>query len=494
MRSNLRSFYWPVLMCALGVTLVALVWRPAQPAQAIPTAPSAFCETYTNAPLCKQGALTCTHCHTTPPALNDYGVQLKQALNPDSTTPLKHSDFLSQLPAALLAIEGKDADGDGVSNGDEIKQGTLPGDADSKPATKPAPSCSTAPNPAGLNICGYDPRYVYKKIYIDFCGRSPDYEQLQAFDKHKTKELQMKALKSLLGQCLDSEYWVKRDGVLWRMAHDKIRPVQSVKAGEDNGDIPLGDYYDDYNLYVFIQMDNRDVRELLTADYFVDYEPALGKTEYVIRESPKGGLQSQQAVSKDKRAGMLTTRWTLVFHTMFAAIPRATAAQAYRSYLGFDIARMEGLFPVPNEPADYDNKNVRTAGCKTCHSTLDAMSYPFSRYNGLGQGYQPIYMPDRMKRFVSREGARIAMTPESGFLMGKPVKDLKEWGQIAANSDAFAKKVVMDYWKLLLGGAPKSPQDQREFEVLWRDLKGKHKYGVERMLHALIETEAYGVP
>ena len=33
-----------------------------------------------------------------------------------------------------------------------------------------------------------------------------------------------------------------------------------------------------------------------------------------------------------------------------------------------------------------------------------------------------------------------------------------------------------------------------EFEALWSDFKGEHAYQVERMLHALIMTEAYGVP
>ena len=168
MRAYLRSSYGLLALCLLGVTLLVFAWQPAKPAQAIPSAPSAFCQTYDNAPLCQQGALSCTNCHTTPPALNSYGIQLKQVLNPDTTTPLQHSDFLAKLPAAVKAIEDKDADDDGVSNGDEIKAGTFPGDADSKPAVKPAPSCKTFPNPAGLNICWYDPRYVYKKVYIDF--------------------------------------------------------------------------------------------------------------------------------------------------------------------------------------------------------------------------------------------------------------------------------------------------------------------------------------
>lgn len=37
---------------------------------------------------------------------------------------------------------------------------------------------------------------------------------------------------------------------------------------------------------------------------------------------------------------MLTTRWFLAKNTMVTPIPRTTAAQAYRAYLGYDIAKM----------------------------------------------------------------------------------------------------------------------------------------------------------
>ena len=83
--------------------------------------------------------------------------------------------------------------------------------------------------------------------------------------------------------------------------------------------------------------------------------------------------------------------------------------------------------------------------------------------------------------------------PEAGSIFGQPVADLNEWVQVAANSDYFAKATVGDYWKLLLGHNP-NDREQGEFEQLWRDLRGRHNYGVEKMLHDLIDTEAYGVP
>ena len=73
-------------------------------------------------------------------------------------------------------------------------------------------------------------------------------------------------------------------------------------------------------------------------------------------------------------------------NTMFTSIPRTTAAQAYRAFLGYDIAKLEGLWPVAGEPADYDNKGVGAPACAGCHATLDPLTYPFSRYEGIGGG------------------------------------------------------------------------------------------------------------
>jgi hypothetical protein len=98
---------------------------------------------------------------------------------------------------------------------------------------------------------------------------------------------------------------------------------------------------------------------------------------------------------------------------------------------------------------------------------------------------------------VRTEGPQITQAPASGVLLGKPVKDLLEWGRVAADSDPFAQKVVFDYWKVLVGREPDAqPADQAEYSRLWRSLKAKdgYNYRVEKMLHGLILTNAYGRP
>ena len=74
---------------------------------------------------------TCTTCHaSSSPSrenLNPYGKDFSAA----------NHDF--------GAIEGKDSDGDGFSNIDEIKAGTFPGDPNENPDKKPEPPKKPAP-------------------------------------------------------------------------------------------------------------------------------------------------------------------------------------------------------------------------------------------------------------------------------------------------------------------------------------------------------------
>lgn len=70
----------------------------------------------------------CQVCHTAPPKKNDYGKAIEAALNKSG------KDITLQV---FQSVEASDADGDGFSNGDEIRGDKLPGDASSKPAATP---------------------------------------------------------------------------------------------------------------------------------------------------------------------------------------------------------------------------------------------------------------------------------------------------------------------------------------------------------------------
>ncbi len=438
-------------------------------------------------------------CHLEPPARNAYGVQMEGVLLVGSPRPLSDADFLEGLAEALDEVADLDADGDGVSNLDELMAGAAPGDARSVPQGTQV--CPKPPEVGhGWDVCNYDERYVFKKLSLDFCGQSPTWDEMAAFDAREDK---MVALHEALDACLVSEYWIGREGVVWNLANSKILPVASIKSGPDEpGPIPLADYLDDYNYFVYTHTGDRDVREVLTGDYFVEREDGQPTVYTPFQRTPLQdynvrGADGAQAVSKNRRAGMITHRWFLMSNTMFTAMPRTTAAQAYRAYLGFDISRLEGLQDVPGEPVDYDNKGVKADACARCHATLDPLTYPFSRYEGIGgssENYLPFsYSSNRMRGFTHTDGELVAETPEEGWLLGQRVSNLIEWAEVAANSEPFAQTVVRDYWTLVMGSRPLD-NEQDEFEQLWMGLMGENEYQVQRMLHDLIETEAYGVP
>jgi len=75
------------------------------------------------------GRAECAICHDGPPKRNPYGKDLKKLVDGSSDGNLT-VDMLRQ-------VEALDSDGDGWTNGDEIKQGFLPGDPSSHPAGTP---------------------------------------------------------------------------------------------------------------------------------------------------------------------------------------------------------------------------------------------------------------------------------------------------------------------------------------------------------------------
>ncbi|MFT3842181.1 MAG: hypothetical protein QM723_34640 [Myxococcaceae bacterium] len=418
-----------------------------------------------------------------------FGASIEAHLLPGQQRPLSDTDYANALPGALAAVESDDSDGDGFPNLVEIQQGTFPGDPENHPRNV---ACSGAANP-GYQVCKYDYHYAFRKVALDFCGFSPSFAQMQMFDGY-SDGVKQQTIDDTLTACLKSDLWRGKNGQLWELAHRKIRPIGSLKSGsEDPGAIGLADYYDDYNLYTWSQIDDHDAREVLTANYFVTRTGSNPTVYATAADIPYSGL-GQSFVDTAHRAGNLTSNWTLTYFIMFTALPRTAAAQAYRGYLDLDIAKQEGLYPVAGEPKDYDQKGVTATLCTQCHATLDPLSYPFRNYNGLTGPTSAFgqYVPNRMETVFSNQSF-LAQIPESGYIFNQPVNNLLEWAQTASNSDQFARATVLDYWKLLLGGPPTSDQ-QAEFNQLWQDFKAADNYSVDKMLHALIKTEAYGAP
>ncbi len=470
-------------------------------ADARPPGPATFCATYPSSPICKTGQPACALCHDGgPPARNPFGAAIEQKLLPGVARPLTDSQYAQGLPAALKAVEAIDSDADGTTNVEEIALGTFPGSAKSAPAKAVCPPKGT--NPA-YDVCHYDARYVFRKVSLDFCGEPPAIDEVEKIAAMAPPD-QAVLIDELLDKCLASEFWAGKNGQVWQLANSKVRPIGAFKGGpEDGGFLPLADYYHDFRLWAYTQTGDHDCREVITADYWVKQ---TGPVTYVpltpAQEVAEFKNFDDENVQIDKRAGLLTSRWTLLYTTMFAVLPRGTAAQAMRAFLDQEIARMEGLTPVGNEPVDYDKKGVTNPTCAACHSTLDPLAYAYRNYNGFGNGAavnppgrgpmpRATYVEGRMEWFEAAYPG-ISKMP-SGFIFAEPVGTLMEWAEKAANSDPFARARVNDYWQLLIGRDPME-NEAAEFAKLAADLKGPHRYRIARMLHDLVRTEAYGAP
>jgi hypothetical protein len=490
--------------------LVAALTSMATAAHARPAGTSVLCETYPSSATCAGTSPRCTLCHTSTgaePDWNDYGYAVLDELFANPGYTADDASFIASLPASLRAIEAADHDGDGINSLEEIEAGTGPGDA--LDFFRALPSPLGGPNPA-YRVGAYDPAFAFARIQVAYCGASPSYEEKQAFLALPNDSARRAALHDALDACLRTDHW--RNQELPSLADDRIKPIPRFEQ-----------WHWDYRLWRYANLppcDAADVecgdslprsaRDLLTGDYHVR-EPAAGK---LVRDPL--GVDSLTSCSRDqdcdfdercqnsacrnvggsqplqdrtKRAGMVTTSWFHFFFTMFSAMPRTTAAQAYRAYLGVDFARQEGLVYNAAEPADVDNKGVDGVGCYECHMHLDAAAYAFSFYRGIEGGGASSFSALRP---VARGLWPTVGDARQAFFFNQPVADLVDWSQRAAASDLFKRNHTLTFFRHAVGRDP-LPDEEAELQALWRSMD-EDGYETPRLLHRLIDTNAFGVP
>lgn len=443
---------------ALGLFFGAFSLMQTSTASATTAASELFCQKFPEASGCDTAATACAICHAGPPALNFYGQDLKENLSGPIETA---------LISAIQDIATKDSDGDGSNNYDEINQQGAPGNPHIKPYVE-------------QNVV-YDPKLAFKRIKAIYCGESATYDELSRLDATNDAT---KILHDELSRCLETPYWTKE--ALFRLADKKIQPLAAVGFG---GNVVIGDYRWDYRLFAHVMSGDRDVRELLSADYHIDESgnPIQG---IVAREEPfqlgqRIVIAGGQPLPPERRAGMMTTQWFLSSFTMFAQLPRNTAAQVYRAYLGLDLAKGEGLNPVDGEPRDVDNRHVAQSECAVCHSTLDPLAYAFSTYKGIETG-----IPVAIGNPIGTYDAGRTPWEGDGKLFGQQVDDLLHWAEIARNSDDFKRTIALMLFEQALSRGP-TPAEKDEFDALWRGLAADG-YSVNRLLHRFIDTKAFG--
>ena len=443
--------------------LLSLSVLPVDFAFAKPEGGNSFCEVYPNSPFCATGKVECNFCHAGPPVLNSYGMDMQKVF--------AGGDFLDVMAfmTKLKDIEATDSDGDSNTNIDEIMQGTLPGDRE-----------SAIENNAMTYT--YQNDLAFKKMKAIYCGDSVSYDEMQAFAASADKN---QFIHSALDECLESDYW--KNEALHRLADEKIMPIEAV--GSMTAAVKIAEYDWDYRLYSHIMTGNRDVRELLTADYHIDENGNVLTGTVARSEGFQLGerivIAGGQPLQANRRAGMLTTQWFISVNTMFARLPMNTASQAYRAYLGKDIAKGEGLFPMAGEPRDVDNKNTAQPACAVCHSTLDPLAYPFSTYRGIEIGIDLAFG----NPIGTYDGGRTPWEGQ-GALFGQPVGDLMEWANMAIETDEFKKKIALDLYTQALSRGPVSQSEQAEFTACWQAMP-ENGYSANALIHCIVDSMGF---
>jgi hypothetical protein len=469
-------------LARLVATPLALALVPSL-AFARPVAPSVLCDTWPEAADCRGRVVGCETCHTStwPAAWNDFGFAVGMAF-PGGIED--DADFAAGLPTALAAVARRDSDGDGVDDYDELLVGTSPGDEDDVWLWC-APTDREALPDAPVRR-GFDFRAALNRASILYCGRSATYEELAALDAQPTDAARHETLHAAVDECLASTWW--RDEGLPRLADPRIRPISSVGASSTVG-IVIGDYDWDYRLWSYVLTQDRDARELLRADYHVD-RAADGSLVRVEGTIPTSATRGPQPLEPERRAGMITTQWFFAINTMFSPLPRTTAAQAYRAYLGMDVSKEEGIVTVPGEPLDVDDKGVRDAQCAGCHATLDPLSYAFAYYEGIqgaslrSLGNSGRFNPARPEREIP------GWTDPQAFLFGEPVESVVEWADVAVESDAFARNLANLFFRHALEREPTVPE-QTAFDTLVTSL-AEDGFSANRLIHRLVDLDAFG--
>ena len=77
-------------------------------------------------------------------------------------------------------------------------------------------------------------------------------------------------------------------------------------------------------------------------------------------------------------------------------------------------------------------------------------------------------------------------------LLGQEVNTIREWAQVLADSDEFARMVTRMFWQHAIGRDPKLSENE-EFAGLWQAFP-ELGYNAEALLHAMIDTHAFGAP
>jgi hypothetical protein len=81
--------------------------------------------------------------------------------------------------------------------------------------------------------------------------------------------------------------------------------------------------------------------------------------------------------------------------------------------------------------------------------------------------------------------------PQS-VILDEPVSDLVDMARVMAGSPEFQRNLTHMFWMYAVGHEPE-PDEHADFDALWTSMPGDG-WSANRLLHRLIDTDAFGAP
>jgi hypothetical protein len=132
---------------------------------------------------------------------------------------------------------------------------------------------------------------------------------------------------------------------------------------------------------------------------------------------------------------------------------------------------------------DVDGRGVNAPVCRDCHSTLDPMSYAFVWYEGIRGPLTGTYRTARASQLPNWNGGE-------GMLLGKPIKDARDFAEVAVASDEFKRNLGSIFLRHAIERDP-TPEEDAEFEELWRGIPDDG-WSANRLIHRIVASRFVG--
>lgn len=260
------------------------------------------------------------------------------------------------------------------------------------------------------------------------------------------------------------------------------------------------------NLVAYIVKNDRDYREIVTADYAV-FTPYSAKAygASVSFTDPNDPLELQQGKLSDyPHAGVLTSAmWLNRFPTTPTNRNRHRARMVYKFFLATDVLRL-GERPIDPTAIKTVNPTMNNPNCTVCHEVIDPVAGTLQNFQNDMGDYNPLANTEQMTWFTDM---RLPGFGEEKLPEGMESSSEQWLAQQIVKDDRFAQAAVGIVWKGLIGRDPlDEPFDAampgyeealKAFEVQDRVIKGIAKkfaangYNLKVVFKEIIKTDYF---